>query len=117
MSTSVYEDGLGNFLGGNGEEAVITEIVDVKTYPLDTVTNYDQYIGLKPPEKQVIKKEKVERAGELLIEAHSTGKERQVYRKYLDEDKEYFFKLVYAKGLKVVQAAMKLGMSTRTAHR
>ena len=26
MSTSIYEDGLGKFLGGNGEEAVITEI-------------------------------------------------------------------------------------------
>ncbi|KAG1315702.1 hypothetical protein G6F64_000460 [Rhizopus arrhizus] len=27
--------------------------VDDETYPLDSVTNYDQYIDLKPPEKQV----------------------------------------------------------------
>ncbi|KAG0841955.1 hypothetical protein G6F17_009019 [Rhizopus arrhizus] len=108
--------GLGNFVGENGEEAVITEMeVDDETYPLDSVTNYDQSIGLKPPEKQVIKKEKVERAGELLVEAHSTGKGRYAYRKYSDEDKEYFFELVYEKGLKVAQAARKLGMPTRTA--
>jgi CRISPR/Cas system-associated endonuclease Cas3-HD len=89
-------------VGENGEEAVIAEMeVDDETYPLDSVTNYDQYIGLKPPEKQVIKKEKVERAGELLVEAHSTGKGRHAYRKYSGEDKEYFFELVYEKGLKV----------------
>jgi hypothetical protein len=30
--------------------------VDDETYPLDNVTNYDQDIDLKLPEKQVIKK-------------------------------------------------------------
>ena len=30
--------------------------VDDETYPLDSVTNYDQDIDLKLPEKQVIKK-------------------------------------------------------------
>ncbi|KAG1142638.1 hypothetical protein G6F38_007600 [Rhizopus arrhizus] len=89
MSTFVYEDGLGNFVGENEEEAVITAMeVDDETYPLDSVTNYDQYIDLKPPEKQVIKKEKVERASELLVETHSIGKGRRAYRKYSDEDKE-----------------------------
>ncbi|KAG0973296.1 hypothetical protein G6F28_013667 [Rhizopus arrhizus] len=116
MSTFVYEDGLGNFVGENGEEAIITEMeVDDETYPLDSVTNYDQYIDLKPPEKQVIKKEKIESAGGVLVEAHSTGKGRRAYRKYSDEDKEYFFELVYEKGLKVAEAARKLGMPTRTA--
>lgn len=33
----------------------------------------------------------------------------------MDGDKEYFFELVYAKGLKAVQAARKLGMPTQTA--
>ncbi|KAG1256960.1 hypothetical protein G6F66_014759 [Rhizopus arrhizus] len=89
--------------------------VDDETYPLDSVTNYDQYIDLKPPEKQVIKKEKIESAGGVLVEAHSTGKGRRAYRKYSDEDKEYFFELVYEKGLKVAEAARKLGMPTRTA--
>ncbi|KAG0743707.1 hypothetical protein G6F57_006373 [Rhizopus arrhizus] len=91
--------------------------VDDETYPLDSVTNYDQYIDLKPPEKQVVKKkkEKVERASELLVETHSTGKGRRAYRKYSDEDKEYFFELVYEKGLNVAQAARKLCMPTRTA--
>ncbi|KAG1059747.1 hypothetical protein G6F41_013278 [Rhizopus arrhizus] len=70
---------------------------------------------LKPPEKQVIKKEKIESAGGVLVEAHSTGKGRRAYRKYSDEDKEYFFELVYEKGLKVAEAARKLGMPTRTA--
>ncbi|EIE79376.1 hypothetical protein RO3G_04081 [Rhizopus delemar RA 99-880] len=52
MSTFVYEDGLGNFVGENGEEAVITQMgVDDETYPLDSVTNYDQYIDLKSSEK------------------------------------------------------------------
>ncbi|KAG1137149.1 hypothetical protein G6F37_011656 [Rhizopus arrhizus] len=84
MSTFVYENGLGNFVEENGEEAIITEMdVDDETYPLDSVTNYDQYIDLKPPEKQVIKKEKVERA-------------------------------VHEKGLKVAQASRKLDMPTRT---
>ncbi|KAG1368932.1 hypothetical protein G6F61_012764 [Rhizopus arrhizus] len=64
--------------------------IDDETYPLDSVTNYDQYIDLKPPEKQVKKKEKVERAGELLVEAHSTGEGRRTCRKQSDEDKEYF---------------------------
>jgi hypothetical protein len=78
-------------VGENGEEAIITEMeVDDETYPLDNVTNYDQDIDLKPPEKQVIKKEKVERAGELLVEAHSIGEGRRAYRKQSDEDKEYF---------------------------
>lgn len=59
MSTFLYEDGLGNFVGENGEEVVITEMeVDDETYPLDSVTNYDQYIDLKPPEKQFIKKKR-----------------------------------------------------------
>ncbi|CAO3664255.1 unnamed protein product [Rhizopus microsporus] len=99
MSTFVYEDSLGNFVEENEEEAVITEMeIDNETYPLDSVMNYDQYINLKPPEKQVIKKEeKVERTGELLVETPSTGKGRRAYRKYLDEDKE------------------KLGMPTRAA--
>ncbi|KAG1365976.1 hypothetical protein G6F61_013425 [Rhizopus arrhizus] len=51
----------------------------------------------------------------MIIEAHSTGKGRRAYRKYSDEDKEYFFELVYEKGLKVAEAARKLGMPTRTA--
>ncbi|KAG1389161.1 hypothetical protein G6F60_013444 [Rhizopus arrhizus] len=63
--------------------------VDDETYPLDSVTNYDQYIDLKPPEKQVIKKEKIESAGEFLVEAHSTWKGGRAYRKYSDEDKKY----------------------------
>ncbi|KAG1150494.1 hypothetical protein G6F37_001356 [Rhizopus arrhizus] len=87
-------------------------MIDDETYPLDSVTNYDQYIDLKPPEKQVINKENVERTGEFLVEAHSTWKGGRTYRKYSDEDKEYFFELVYEKGLRVSQAAMKLGIPT-----
>ncbi|KAG1266388.1 hypothetical protein G6F65_014071 [Rhizopus arrhizus] len=99
MGTFVYEEGHGNFVRENGEEAVITEMeVDDETYPLDSVTNYDQYIDLKPPEKQVIKKEKIESAGGVRVEAHSTGKGR-----------------FYEMGLNVAQAARKLGMPTRSA--
>jgi transposase len=71
---------------------------------------------LKPPEKQVINEEEnVKCTGKFLVEAHSTWKGGRTYRKYSDEDKEYFFELVYEKGLRVSQAARKLGMPTRIA--
>ncbi|KAG1357376.1 hypothetical protein G6F62_001669 [Rhizopus arrhizus] len=92
---------------------LFTLLIDDETYPLDSVTNYDQYIDLKPPEKQVINKEEnVKRAGKFLVEAHSTWKGGRTYRKCSDEDKEYFSELVYEKGLRVSQAARKLGMPT-----
>jgi S-ribosylhomocysteine lyase LuxS involved in autoinducer biosynthesis len=57
----------------------MTEIeVNHDTYSPDSITNYDQCIALKHPEKQAIKKEEIERTGELL--AHSVRKGRRAYR-------------------------------------
>lgn len=45
----MYKDGFENLVEEDREEAVILEMeVDFEEYPLDSVTNYDQYTDLKP---------------------------------------------------------------------
>jgi hypothetical protein len=53
MSAFVYKDGFENLVEEDREEAVILEMeVDFEEYPLDSVTNYDQYTDLKPRKNQ-----------------------------------------------------------------
>ncbi|KAI9020955.1 hypothetical protein CLU79DRAFT_703515 [Phycomyces nitens] len=85
--------------------------VDLEEYPLDSITNYDQYTDLKPPETPLKMKKVVKE--EFPMEMPRKG--RRSYRKYTDADKEDFFELIYEKGLNISQAAKKLGMPVRTA--
>lgn len=53
MRAFVYKDGFENLVGEDREEAVILEMeVNFEEYPLDSVTNYDQYTDLKPRKNQ-----------------------------------------------------------------
>jgi hypothetical protein len=83
--------------------------VDLEEYHLDSITDYDQYIDLKPPEN-LVKKEKDKKE---IVEESTTEplrKSRRNYRKCTAKDKEHFFEMIYEEGLSISQAAKKLGM-------
>lgn len=53
MTFQVFqEDGFGNTLGENGNLPVKVDVDDVN-FPLENITNYDSYMYLKPPEREV----------------------------------------------------------------
>ncbi|KAL0085841.1 hypothetical protein J3Q64DRAFT_1639062, partial [Phycomyces blakesleeanus] len=51
-----------NFVREDIEEAIVVETeVDLEEYPLDDITNYDQYTDINPPEKAMKKRERQRR--------------------------------------------------------
>lgn len=53
MDQFIYEDGSGNLYDKGGTSiAVIDMEVDNEQYPLNNITNFKQYMELKPSEKQ-----------------------------------------------------------------
>ena len=79
---------------------------------MDNVTNFDEYLDFKPPEREqkvssdiqkdeVLSKKKVEKG---------------TYRVYGDDIKEHFFCLIYEKGLTAGKAGKQLNISRRTAY-
>ncbi len=60
MNSFIQEDGMGNMLDEEGDQFVEMKMeVDDVNYPLDDVTNFNQYSDLKPPEKMQQDKKEV----------------------------------------------------------
>ncbi|KAI7861277.1 hypothetical protein BDF14DRAFT_1739780 [Spinellus fusiger] len=53
MTFQVFqEDGFGNVFDENGNQPVEMDVDDVN-FPLENITNYDSYMDLKPPEREI----------------------------------------------------------------
>ena len=53
----IFEDGLGNQHDVEGNEVIEFQMeVDNEMYPVESVTDYDSYTYMKPPETEIIKK-------------------------------------------------------------
>ncbi|KAG0182981.1 hypothetical protein DFQ28_006634 [Apophysomyces sp. BC1034] len=55
MTSFIHEDGLGNMIDEDGKDVVMMES-DSHLFPVEMITDYDQYMGLKPPERIIIMK-------------------------------------------------------------
>ncbi|ORY94087.1 hypothetical protein BCR43DRAFT_551876, partial [Syncephalastrum racemosum] len=115
MTSFIHEDGLGNMLTEDGKDVVMMES-DSHLFPVENLTDYDQYMDMKPPERMMVaKKEPSEKEPS---EKESEGFEegvRKNYRTYKDGEKEELFYLVYERGMSVRGAALKLQIKPRTA--
>ncbi|KAI9316855.1 hypothetical protein BX666DRAFT_1947520, partial [Dichotomocladium elegans] len=77
----------------DGKDVVMSES-DSHLFPVEMITDYDQYMDLKPPERTVITR--TESNEEILSKA--TEPNRKSYQCYKDAEKEELFSLVYEKG-------------------
>ncbi|KAG1053337.1 hypothetical protein G6F43_004579 [Rhizopus delemar] len=55
MISFVHEDGLGNMMDDGGKDVVMMES-DSHMFPVEMITDYDQYLDMKPPERMVVTK-------------------------------------------------------------
>ena len=111
MSGFVHEDGQGGLFDDNGNEVSIIQMeVDDEMYPLENVTNFDDYNQLKPPEKEERSKGK-----EKVTEEDVPAKSSKTYRSYKPFEKERLFYLVKEKGMSTRAAALTLQINPRTA--
>ncbi|KAG1459641.1 hypothetical protein G6F46_004097 [Rhizopus delemar] len=55
MISFVHEDGLGNMMDDGGKDVVMMES-DSHMFPVEMITDYDQYLDMKPPERMVATK-------------------------------------------------------------
>jgi transposase/transposase-like protein len=110
MTFQVFqEDGFGNVFDENGNQPVEMDVDDVN-FPLENITNYDSYMDLKPPEREVkIKDVKLE----VVLGNEATSR---VYTRHSNEKKYNFFALVYDQDYSVAAAAKKLSIPRRTAY-
>ncbi|KAI7873018.1 hypothetical protein BDF14DRAFT_1992439 [Spinellus fusiger] len=69
MTFQVFqEDGFGNVFDENGNQPVEMDVDDVN-FPLENITNYDSYMDLKPPEREVKMKDvKLEKDQDTILE-------------------------------------------------
>ncbi|KAI7898441.1 uncharacterized protein BX663DRAFT_524735, partial [Cokeromyces recurvatus] len=106
----IFEDGLGNQHDMEGNEVIELQMeVDNEMYPVESVTNYDRYTELKPPEKEIKTKTKT-----LPNDKKQTNKGTKAYKHYKDAVKEKLFYFVEEKGTSVRAAAMSLNINVRT---
>lgn len=117
MDQFIYEDGKGNLHNEEGEQVEVLEMeVDEVEYPLEDVTNYNMYLDLKPPEKPV----KIEQGQEQVDmkseeKSDSSSENKRTHRSYKPEVKNYFFYLIYEKGMSVRAAAQEIKVPQSTA--
>lgn len=97
----------------DGADVVMLES-DSHLYPVEAITDYDQYMDMKPPEPVISKipKDDIDEHAAATTNATTT---RKTYRCYKDEEKEELFFLVYEKGMSVRAAALQLQIKPRTA--
>ncbi|ORE10883.1 hypothetical protein BCV72DRAFT_189436, partial [Rhizopus microsporus var. microsporus] len=58
MDSFIRKDGKENILDGHGNEVFTVDMeVDDEAYPLEYVTNFNQYLDVKSPEKREQQKE------------------------------------------------------------
>lgn len=113
-ATFIHEDGHGNMVGDEGEDVAVIEMdVDYETYPLNSVTNFNEYMSLKPPEKPV----KEPKAVEEQPKAKAKKGPKRLQARYTDAQKERLFYLVYEEGKSAREAALELKIAPRTAQR
>ncbi|KAG2191091.1 hypothetical protein INT47_010407, partial [Mucor saturninus] len=56
MDQLIFEDGSGNLCNEQGDSvAVLAMDVDNEQYPLNGITNFREYLDLKPPERTIKK--------------------------------------------------------------
>ncbi|KAG2200617.1 hypothetical protein INT47_007361 [Mucor saturninus] len=116
MDQFIFEDGSGNLSNGQGDSvAVLAMDVDNEQYPLNGITNFCEYLDLKPPEKPV-KKSKAKISEEVITTAsvEQAGNNKKSYRSYKSEDKTKFFFLVYEKQLSVRAACKTIKIPAST---
>ncbi|KAI8639716.1 hypothetical protein BD408DRAFT_349481, partial [Parasitella parasitica] len=112
MSNFVHEDGQGNLFNDDGLEVAVVEMdVDTEAFPIELVTNYDRYVDLKPPEKEV---KNVKKKPQKEPTNDTIGRS---YQHYKDSEKEKLLELVIEKGMSARAAALKLNIKPRTAQK
>jgi hypothetical protein len=93
MVQFIFENGCGNLCDEQGASvAVIDMEVDKDEYPLANITNFGEYMDLKPPEKP-IKKSKAKLEDEN-IKREVPIKKKKRHRSYKIEDKALVFYFV-----------------------
>lgn len=116
MDQFIFEDGSGNLCNEQGDSvAVLAMDVDNEQYPLNGITNFREYLDLKPPEKP-IKKSKAKISEDVITTAsvEQAGNNKKSYRSYKSEDKTKFFFLVYEKQLSVRAACKTIKIPAST---
>ncbi|KAG1488698.1 hypothetical protein G6F46_012114 [Rhizopus delemar] len=115
MNSFIQEDGMGNMFDEEGDQFVEMKMeVDEVNYPLDNVTNFDQYSDLKPPEK--MQQDKKEVPEEEISSSEKKANSKKTYRKYKKEDMEEFFYLVNEKRMSIRGAAAEIKVPSSTAY-
>ncbi|KAI8639334.1 hypothetical protein BD408DRAFT_324453, partial [Parasitella parasitica] len=108
MDQFIFEDGKGNLYDEQGESvAVLAMEVDDEQYPLDNITNFSDYMNLKPPEKPIKKTKEEDGLKQEGGNAEPEEPKGTRYRSYKSEDKAKFFFLVYEKQMSI-RAACKM---------
>ncbi|CEP15746.1 hypothetical protein [Parasitella parasitica] len=114
MNDFIHEDGQGGFFDEQGKEVSIIQMeIDDEAYPLQNVTNFDDYTELKPPEGKAtpIVEDKDEESSDEDVVMKSVKN----YRSYKAFEKEHFFYLITEKGMSVRAAALQLQINPSTA--
>lgn len=89
MTTFLYENGDGKVFDEHGNETCVYQMeIDNEQYPLEQLTNYDQYVDLKPPEKTT--RMKTEDPEDQTTDEKTLKKSGQ-HRFYKDFENEAFF--------------------------
>lgn len=120
MDQFIHEDGEGKMFNEKGDVVFVLQMeVDDPNYPLGDVTNFEDYLYLKPPEKMEDIKNKTgkDKTGKDKTDNSSEidASNRRTHRKYKKEDMEYFFFLVNEKGMSTRGAANHLKIPSSTA--
>jgi transposase len=117
MTTFIYDNGCGNMTDESGKDIIGMHMeVDDEMYPIESITNYNQYMDVKPPEPLKDKKLKEEEGNEPIQGDVSNKKSGRVSNKhYKDMEKEQLFYLVYEKGMPVRAAALQPQIKPRAA--
>ncbi|GAA5806761.1 hypothetical protein MFLAVUS_000109 [Mucor flavus] len=110
MNNFVHEDGQGNLYNDEGLEVAVVEMeVDEEIFPLEVVSNFDNYIDLKPPEREIKKP-----SAQSKQPAETKGKSSS-YQHYKDIEKEQLLDLFINRGMSARVAAIKLNIKSRIA--
>ncbi|KAI8372264.1 hypothetical protein EDC96DRAFT_425798, partial [Choanephora cucurbitarum] len=113
MDRVLFEDGRGNIYDENSEQVNVFEMeVDEDEYLLEDVTNFDRYLGSKPPEKST--KAKTSTGTEPAV-PESEGETNRLYRSYKSDVKNHFFFLLSEKNMSIRAAAKELQIPQSTA--
>ncbi|KAI8637356.1 hypothetical protein BD408DRAFT_353855, partial [Parasitella parasitica] len=113
----VHEDGKGNAYNEEGEEVVVIGMeVDNDNYPLNDVTDFDQYVDLKPPEKTASASKKRVYSNTTKESMTEDTSSPGTYRNYKKEDMDFFFFLINEKGMSIRGAATKLKIPHNTCY-